>query len=82
MAYIRDCRVCGHPLEDQYRWNLEIALLWVEDCMRWRGEVLHGDHVHWCFDWDGLPVDETTREVSSCTCEWRDDGSEGTLLPA
>lgn len=33
------------------------------DSLRWRGRVLDGQFAHWCEDWDGLPVDETT-------CEW------------
>lgn len=41
---------------------------WQEDCRKWRGVVLHGEKAHWCYDWDGLPVDETTPEFSSCTC--------------
>lgn len=41
---------------------------WQEDCRKWRGVVLRGEKAHWCYDWDGLPVDETTPEFSSCTC--------------
>lgn len=40
---------------------------WEEDCMLWRGVVLTGEHAHWCYDWDGLPVDETCREWP-CQC--------------
>jgi hypothetical protein len=40
---------------------------WVDDCYRYRGGVLTGYHAHWCDDWDGLPVDETTGEWP-CTC--------------
>jgi hypothetical protein len=42
---------------------------WIEDCQRWRGEVLTGVAAHWCWDWDDLPVDETTDEITSCTCD-------------
>jgi hypothetical protein len=41
---------------------------WKEDCIRWRGVVLTGKKSHWCWDWDGLPVDETTGEFMCCTC--------------
>jgi zona occludens toxin (predicted ATPase) len=41
---------------------------WAEDCERWRGEVLTGKYSHWCHDWDFLPVDETTREFTACSC--------------
>lgn len=42
---------------------------WIDDCQRWRGRVLTGKYAHWCFDWDGLPVDETTQdEWECCTC--------------
>ena len=41
---------------------------WHEDCIRWRGEILTGRYIHWCFDWDELPVDETTFEWNACSC--------------
>lgn len=41
---------------------------WVEDCYKWRGAVLTGKYRHWCHDWDGLPVDETTPEWDCCSC--------------
>ena len=40
---------------------------WIADCRHWRGRVLTGLYAHWCFDWDGLPIDETTPEWP-CTC--------------
>lgn len=40
---------------------------WEKDCIRWRGVVLTGQHWHWCFGWDGLPVDETCLEWP-CGC--------------
>lgn len=68
MAVIRPCRVCGHPLDSEFRWDEDACWAWIEDCLRWRGEILHGDHIHWCYDWDGLPMDETTGE--HCGCVW------------
>lgn len=42
---------------------------WEMDCMKWRGKVLVGKFSHWCYDWDGLPIDETCPEwPDSCTC--------------
>lgn len=41
---------------------------WLEDCFRWRGRLLFGQQAHWCWDWDGLPVDETCDEHECCTC--------------
>lgn len=41
---------------------------WREDCALWRGRVLSGKLSHWCYDWDGLPVDETTHEIAHCHC--------------
>ena len=41
---------------------------WIEDCIRWRGKVLTGKYCHWCYEWDGLPVDETCREFGCCNC--------------
>ena len=41
---------------------------WTEDCYRWRGVLLTGVLSHWCWDWDMLPVDETTMEITSCGC--------------
>ena len=40
---------------------------WRRDCMKWRGQVLTGKYCHWCYDWDELPVDETTPEWP-CSC--------------
>jgi hypothetical protein len=40
---------------------------WAADCLRWRGRVLTGKYAHWCYDWDGLPIDETTPEFP-CSC--------------
>ena len=37
------------------------------DCLHWRGRVLVGRYAHYCNDWDGLPVDETTPEWP-CAC--------------
>ncbi len=41
---------------------------WKIDSLKWRGEVLKGEYAHWCHEWDGLPVDETTDEFTACTC--------------
>jgi hypothetical protein len=45
----------------------EASQQWIEDCMRWRGKVLTGKFAHWCDDWDGLPIDETSLEWP-CAC--------------
>jgi len=45
---------------------------WDTDCMHWRGRVLTGRYAHWCYDWDGLPIDETTSEWP-CGCGIEDD---------
>ena len=45
---------------------------WADDCQRWRGEMLTGVLSHWCWDWDGLPVDETMPEIECCTCDLSD----------
>ena len=47
--------------------SLESSPEWIEDCMKWRGKVLTGKESHWCYGWDGLPVDETTPEWP-CEC--------------
>lgn len=64
------------PLRDTIDWN--------EDCLRWRGKVLTGKYKHWCHEWDGLPVDETSQEWNTCTCWPADAYSEAcpeTSLP-
>lgn len=61
------CKLCGKP-DVSGRWDLDQCLRWIEDCMRWIGHVLHGEHIHWCAEWDGLPVDETTKEYECCHC--------------
>lgn len=40
---------------------------WEKDCLKWRGRVLTGKFKHWCYEWDELPVDETTPEWP-CNC--------------
>ena len=49
--------------------------VWVQDCMYWRGVVLTGKYAHWCWDWDDLPVDETTPEWYYCSC-WDSEPEE------
>lgn len=41
---------------------------WIADCLKWRSRVLVGEKAHWCHDWDGLPIDETTEEIEYCGC--------------
>lgn len=41
---------------------------WIEDSLRWRGAVLTGKLAHWCYEFDGLPVDETCGEIVVCHC--------------
>ena len=45
---------------------------WKADCLHWRGVVLTGVLAHWCWDWDFLPVDETTSEIEGCCCDLSD----------
>lgn len=45
----------------------EVPYDWLEDCMKWRGRPLTGNYVHWCLDWDLLPIDETCPEFP-CVC--------------
>jgi hypothetical protein len=49
-------------------WHITSDLLdeWDRDCELWRGRKLRGQFSHWCYDWDGLPVDETTEEWECC----------------
>ena len=39
---------------------------WQVDCLKWRGELLTGMASHWCYEWDGLPIDETCSEFPCC----------------
>lgn len=41
---------------------------WVADCLKYRGIVLTGVYSHWCFDWDGLPIDEYCEREWPCAC--------------
>lgn len=45
---------------------MRMSLEWQADCQHWRGRVLTGEHGHWCFEWDGLPIDETCPEWPCC----------------
>ena len=42
---------------------------WIDDCMKFWGKVLTGEKAHWCYEWDGLPIDETCKEFECCICE-------------
>jgi len=56
-------RVAVAAVEDALEQNPE----WIEDCLYWLGVVLTGTYAHWCDDYDGLPVDETSHEWP-CAC--------------
>lgn len=40
---------------------------WTQDCEQWRGVILTGTYVHWCPNWNYLPMDETCPEWP-CQC--------------
>ena len=43
---------------------------WKDECLLTYGEILTGKNAHWCWDWDGMPIDETCKmEMECCTCE-------------
>ncbi len=41
---------------------------WDTACIRDHGKRLTGLRSHYCWDWDGMTVDETTPEFDACTC--------------
>ena len=47
---------------------------WDYDSYKFHGRILTGQYAHYCYDWDGLPLDETCREFETCSCfssqEW------------
>lgn len=67
--------------QGEQRWPVrdeqpEVNDVWAEDCILWRGAVLTGTYLHWCPEWDDLPIDETCPEFP-CDCgfqKWVDDG--------
>jgi hypothetical protein len=42
---------------------------WEKDCIMTYRRVLTGKKRHWCPEWDFLPIDETSPEFESCTCD-------------
>lgn len=48
---------------------------WKEECCKWQGGILKGRYSHYCWDWDGLPVDETCSEFTQgcCNCFTQDE---------
>ena len=40
----------------------------ISDSLTWFGVTLRGEFLHYCPDWDGLPIDETTTEFAVCHC--------------
>jgi hypothetical protein len=45
---------------------------WETICLQERGRVLTGKKRHYCMEWDGLPIDETTPEWP-CGCPAEDE---------
>ncbi len=43
---------------------------WKEDCRDYHGRELTGKRAHYCDDFDGMPIDETCREIRGCSCDW------------
>lgn len=39
-----------------------------KDSLKEHGRILDGLFAHYCNDWDGMTVDETCLEISSCNC--------------
>lgn len=39
-----------------------------QDSLKEHGRILDGLFAHYCNDWDGMTVDETCSEISSCNC--------------
>ena len=57
----------------------EPSQAFIEDSLRYRGRALRGVYVHWCPDWDDLPMDESCVEWP-CGCgfkEWKDEQVKG-----
>lgn len=61
-----NCPLCGQDAGE--RMSEAEAFEWIAECLRWWGRVLHGHHMHYCFEWDFLPVDETVGEYVACHC--------------
>lgn len=77
------CAWCGKEIGDWsscecYRRPVPVMRLsdvseeWNADCLQWRGRLLTGLKAHWCWDWDFLPIDETTPEWP-CPCRMSDE---------
>jgi hypothetical protein len=58
-----------YPVKETKKEPKKTQALWNKDCLYWRGKILTGEYSHYCNDWDGLPIDETTPEWPCC-CEW------------
>ena len=52
--------------------DTDFRRIWAEDCHRWHGHNLTGNHQHYCPDWDYLPIDDTCMEFEACSCK-KDD---------
>jgi hypothetical protein len=48
-----------------------------EECLAMYGELLTGGHKHFCWEWDGLPIDDTMDEFECCLC-YKEDPVENT----
>ena len=48
-------------------WSAKDWPIWKADCLKWHGRILIGKDAHYCYDWDGLPIDETCEEFRCCT---------------
>jgi len=47
--------------------NQTLDPAWIDECLKWRDRILTGHFIHYCHEYDGLPVDETCPEWP-CGC--------------
>lgn len=72
----RFLRLLYWALLRSYLWGIPNFIYFCRDSKKERGRVLTGRYSHWCYEWDGLTIDETCDEWR-CECAKELEGKYG-----
>ena len=71
--------ICAELTESDLREEPELWAFVGQQCGNCMSDVeqeifkkLTGEFKHFCYEWDGMAIDETCGEFAFCTCDWGD----------